>query len=69
MSHSPGPRTPVLHVVNSSSRQSYVGDFGDTWLYTCGPLVKCHLESPALLGQDLREEDYHFNFADEQTEA
>lgn len=28
--------SPVLHVVSASSRQSYAGDFGDSWLYTCG---------------------------------
>lgn len=32
-------------------------------------LVRCRLESPALLGQDLRDEENHFSSADEKTEA
>lgn len=32
-------------------------------------LVKCHLESPVLLGQGLRDEGNHSSFAEEKTEA
>lgn len=32
-------------------------------------LVKCHLESLALLGQDCSDEENHSNFVDEKMEA
>lgn len=47
-----------------------LGTVGSTYVVHINQtLAKCHLESPALLGQRLRDEENHFSFADEKMEA